>query len=383
MGQRTRRRRWLREAPVAAVGGGGPPVTVIIESDERARRCAVDDRRPRSLIGGDHTRPARPRFFLAARATGGRVTGPQPHRSRTGVDLDPAGGYAARPGASRPSRPTAPEDAIVPLETPRSHRMTVRADTGSVSASTPSSGASRPGSRPADARVRVLVADGDPARVGTIVHVLGEAGMEAVTAYRGATALARMADEVPDVVIVGDGLGDGPAVELIPPAAGPRERVPTLALATHPDDRHVVALLDAGADDVINAAFRAPELQARVRALLRRGGGSTASPGGGSSPRRALRRRRAPRGRGPRAVAAAHAHGVRAPGPHRHPPRRRRGPPDALAGGEAGPPGCGPGPAPDAPHASQRQAHRRRPPGPAQRPLHRLRPARRWGRLFR
>jgi two-component system, OmpR family, KDP operon response regulator KdpE len=138
----------------------------------------------------------------------------------------------------------------------------------------------RPSPWPADARVRVLVADGDPARVGTMVHVLGEAGMEAVTAYRGATALARMADEIPDVVIVGDGLGDGPTVELIPRLLG-RARLPILALATHPDDLHVVALLDAGADDVINAAFRPPELLARLRALLRRAGGtSTTQPGG-------------------------------------------------------------------------------------------------------
>ncbi len=134
-----------------------------------------------------------------------------------------------------------------------------------------------------DARVRVLVADGDPGRVGTIVHVLGEAGMEAVTAYRGATALARMADEVPDLVIVGDGLGDGPAVELIPRLLG-RAHLPLLALSTHPDDRHVVALLDAGADDVINAAFRPPELLARLRALLRRAGNPTAAAPAGPLP---------------------------------------------------------------------------------------------------
>ena len=130
----------------------------------------------------------------------------------------------------------------------------------------------RPGVvRASDARVRVLVADGDPSRVGAIVHVLGEAGMEAVTAYRGGSALARVADESPDIVVVGERLGDGPAVELIPRILG-RVRLPVLALSAHPDDRTVVALLDAGADDVINAAFRPPELLARLRALLRRAG---------------------------------------------------------------------------------------------------------------
>ena len=144
-------------------------------------------------------------------------------------------------------------------------------------------GATRTGLRVPDARVRVLVADGDPGRVGAIVHVLGEAGMEAVTAYRGATALARMTDDVPDVVIVGDGLGDGPPVELIRRLLG-RGQLPILALSTHPDDRHVVALLDAGADDVINAAFRPPELLARLRALLRRAGNPGGAPQSGPLP---------------------------------------------------------------------------------------------------
>ncbi|MHB8960909.1 MAG: response regulator transcription factor [Candidatus Limnocylindrales bacterium] len=137
--------------------------------------------------------------------------------------------------------------------------------------------------RAADARVRVLVADGDPGRVGEIVHVLGEAGIEAVTAYRGASALARVADEAPDLVIVGDRLGDGPAVELIPRILG-RVRLPVLALSTHPDDRVVVELLDAGADDVINAAFRPPELLARLRALLRRAGAPNQAPPPGPLP---------------------------------------------------------------------------------------------------
>jgi len=147
----------------------------------------------------------------------------------------------------------------------------------------PAASGPRIGIRTTDARVRVLVADGDPGRVGAIVHVLGEAGIEAVTAYRGASALARVADEAPDLVVVGDRFGDTPAVELIPRLLG-RARVPILALSGDPDDAAVVALLDAGADDVINAAFRPPELLARIRALLRRGGGAAQSPAGGPLP---------------------------------------------------------------------------------------------------
>lgn len=121
-----------------------------------------------------------------------------------------------------------------------------------------------------DSRPRALVADSEPARVGTIVHALGDSGLEAITAYRGSVALARLTSEAPDIVIVGDRLGDGPTVELIPRLLG-RARVPILVVTASLDERSVVALLDAGADDVIDAAFRPLELIARVRALLRRG----------------------------------------------------------------------------------------------------------------
>lgn len=124
-----------------------------------------------------------------------------------------------------------------------------------------------------DARPRVLVADADPARVGALVLALGEAGMEAITAYRAATALARLGDEAPDAVIVGDRLGDARAVELIPRLVA-RGGGPVLAISNRHDEPSIVALLDAGADDVIAGVPRPLELVARVRALLRRATGA-------------------------------------------------------------------------------------------------------------
>jgi DNA-binding response OmpR family regulator len=121
----------------------------------------------------------------------------------------------------------------------------------------------------ADSRPRVLVVDTDPARVGAIVLALGEAGLEAITAYRAASAVARLADEAPDLVIVGDRLDEASALELIPRLAA-RGGAPILALATVADEAAIATLLDAGADDVIGGSPRPLELVARVRALLRR-----------------------------------------------------------------------------------------------------------------
>jgi two-component system response regulator MtrA len=123
--------------------------------------------------------------------------------------------------------------------------------------------------RHADSRARVLVVDADPARVGALVLALGEAGLEAITAYRAASAVARLADEAPDLVIVGDRLDGTSALELIPRLAA-RDGTPILALVTDEREAAIVALLEAGADDVIGGTPRPLELVARVRALLRR-----------------------------------------------------------------------------------------------------------------
>lgn len=121
-------------------------------------------------------------------------------------------------------------------------------------------------------RSRVLIVESDPARVGTIAQTLGEIGFEVSTAYRAATALVRVVDERPDAIVVGDRLDDSDPVELIPRLRA-RAGIPILALAGRLDEALVVALLDAGADDVIGGGDRPAELIARLRALLRRGSG--------------------------------------------------------------------------------------------------------------
>lgn len=134
-----------------------------------------------------------------------------------------------------------------------------------------------------EVRPRILVVDADPARVGALALVLGDAGLEVSTAYRTATAVERVTDETPDAVVVGDRLDEGGPVELIPRLVA-RARVPILALAPAVDEARVIALFEAGADDVIEVAYRPGELIARLRALLRRGGPAGAVPTPGPLP---------------------------------------------------------------------------------------------------
>ncbi len=120
------------------------------------------------------------------------------------------------------------------------------------------------------ARLRVLVAAATPADVGAIASALGTAGHEVVTAYRVGTALARLADERPDVLLVDPMLPDGEGVALIGRLRA-RTDAPIIVVADLRDEAGVVAALDAGAVDVVGRPIRVGELIARVHAAARRG----------------------------------------------------------------------------------------------------------------
>ncbi len=119
-----------------------------------------------------------------------------------------------------------------------------------------------------DPRLRALICDSDPRVVGAIAHALGEAGFEVVTIYRTEAAVTRLLDERPDVVILGPSRDVEPLVAI--PRLLARAPIPILAISAFHDEASVVAVLEAGADDVLDSAFRPLELVARVRALLRR-----------------------------------------------------------------------------------------------------------------
>ena len=49
-------------------------------------------------------------------------------------------------------------------------------------------------------------------------------------------------------------------------------RVPVIVATARDDEAEIVAVLDAGADDYVVKPFSAAQLDARIRAVLRRGG---------------------------------------------------------------------------------------------------------------
>jgi two-component system KDP operon response regulator KdpE len=115
----------------------------------------------------------------------------------------------------------------------------------------------------------VLVVDDDPQLSRALRITLHAAGYDVVTAPDGRTALRRVADEHPDVVVLDLGLPDLDGTEVL---AGLRPWFtgPVLVLSARADSHDKVGALDAGADDYVSKPFDMGELLARLRALQRR-----------------------------------------------------------------------------------------------------------------
>ena len=114
----------------------------------------------------------------------------------------------------------------------------------------------------------VLVVDDEPPILRFLRASLGAAGHRVVTADDAAGALAMMAAEKPDLVILDLGLPDRSGFEVIAEIRK-HSPVPIIVLSARSDERAKVEALDLGADDYISKPFGIAELTARLRAALR------------------------------------------------------------------------------------------------------------------
>jgi DNA-binding response OmpR family regulator len=78
----------------------------------------------------------------------------------------------------------------------------------------------------------------------------------------------------PDIVVLDLGLPDLDGTTVLKMLRG-ASRVPVVVATARDDEREIVAVLDAGADDYLVKPFSAAQLDARIRAVLRRGAEST------------------------------------------------------------------------------------------------------------
>jgi two-component system KDP operon response regulator KdpE len=116
---------------------------------------------------------------------------------------------------------------------------------------------------------RVLVIDDEAPILHALKINLTARKYEVSTAADGASGLAAMARERPDVLILDLGLPDMDGTEVIRGVRG-WTTTPIIVLSAWGQESQKVAALDAGADDYVTKPFGMDELLARLRAAVRR-----------------------------------------------------------------------------------------------------------------
>src|SRR5205085_7904402 len=128
--------------------------------------------------------------------------------------------------------------------------------------------------------MRLLVVEDDTGLRDVLRRALSLAGYEVRLSGDGAEALAEVSATVPDAVVLDVGLPDIDGLEVCRLLRRERNRVPVLMLTARDAISDRIDGLDAGADDYLVKPFDIDELQARLRALLRRAGGEGDLDGG-------------------------------------------------------------------------------------------------------
>jgi two-component system KDP operon response regulator KdpE len=116
---------------------------------------------------------------------------------------------------------------------------------------------------------KVVVIDDEAAICRALRINLTARSYDVKTASDGATGLATVARERPDVVILDLGLPDMDGADVIRGIRG-WSSAPIIVLSARENEVSKVAALDAGADDYVTKPFGMDELLARLRAAVRR-----------------------------------------------------------------------------------------------------------------
>jgi len=127
----------------------------------------------------------------------------------------------------------------------------------------------------------VLVVEDEPTVRETLAEALTEDGLRVVTAADGGAALARFRADKPDLVLLDLMLPGMSGIEVCRVIRA-ESQVPILMLTARSSELDKVLGLELGADDYVTKPFSLRELQARIRALLRRTEPGAAGAAGGA-----------------------------------------------------------------------------------------------------
>lgn len=121
--------------------------------------------------------------------------------------------------------------------------------------------------------MRLLVAEDEPLLASQLKTALESAGYVVDVALDGLDAQHQGMTEPYDLVVLDLGLPARDGLSVLRAWRESGRQMPVLILTARDNWHDKVAGIDAGADDYLTKPFHLEELQARVRALLRRAGG--------------------------------------------------------------------------------------------------------------
>lgn len=117
--------------------------------------------------------------------------------------------------------------------------------------------------------IKILVVD-DEAPIRRLLRVgLSTEGYVVLEAADASEAMASLATDKPDVIILDLGLPDIQGHDLLASWRGSGLELPVLVLSSRADEAGIVRALELGADDYVTKPFGVAELVARIRVALR------------------------------------------------------------------------------------------------------------------
>jgi two-component system, cell cycle response regulator len=130
--------------------------------------------------------------------------------------------------------------------------------------------APRPGEAPGETAL-ILVVDDNPDNLEIISTRLRFRGYDVLTAERGAAAIAAVHEDAPDLILLDIMMPDMDGYEVARRIRAERDLpyIPIIVVTARDSTEDKVTGLDAGADDYLTKPINFPELEARVRSMLR------------------------------------------------------------------------------------------------------------------
>ena len=121
----------------------------------------------------------------------------------------------------------------------------------------------------------ILLIEDDESIRSAINRALTERGHVVTTSNTGMSGLESAVDNAPDVVLLDLGLPDVDGLQVLAMLRAVSQ-VPVIIITARDDDADMVKALDGGADDYVVKPFGIEQVEARLRAVLRRSGSAVA-----------------------------------------------------------------------------------------------------------